>query len=62
MNKLICKILGHKFLYNFSMLPNKCICARCKEKYELDLSILEWKQVDCFGEESDEILIKRRKR
>jgi hypothetical protein len=29
MNKLICKIFGHKYVYNFGWAPNRCKCSRC---------------------------------
>jgi hypothetical protein len=28
-NKLLCKILGHRYRYNFGWMPNKCLCKRC---------------------------------
>ncbi len=36
MKQLLCKILGHKWLYNFMSMPNKRICSRCykKEKWK----------------------------
>ena len=27
--KFICKILGHKYEYNFGWAPNRCKCKRC---------------------------------
>ena len=29
MKKWICKILGHKYQYNFGWAPNRCKCKRC---------------------------------
>lgn len=48
MKKLICKILGCDFRYNFPSIPNKCICVRCDNKYELNLKTFEWESVDLF--------------
>jgi recombinational DNA repair protein (RecF pathway) len=32
--KLICKIFGHKYVYNFGWAPNRCKCSRCGEKWK----------------------------
>jgi hypothetical protein len=34
MKKLICKILGHQYFYNFGWMPNKCWCKRCGGKWK----------------------------
>ena len=34
MKKLICKILGHNYSYNFGWMPNKCICKMCGERWK----------------------------
>ncbi len=34
MKKLICKLLGHRFKYNFGWMPNKCYCSRCGAKWK----------------------------
>ncbi len=34
MKKLICKIIGHKFKYNFVTYPTKCSCTRCGKKWK----------------------------
>lgn len=34
MKKLICKLLGHRFKYNFGWAPNKCYCSRCGAKWK----------------------------
>jgi hypothetical protein len=34
MKKLICKLLGHKYSYNFGWMPNKCVCTRCGSKWK----------------------------
>jgi|688.fasta_scaffold2131635_2 hypothetical protein len=34
MKKLICKILGHKYKYNFVSFPSKCKCTRCGKKWK----------------------------
>ena len=52
MNKLLCKLFGHKWRYNFLTLPNKCICSRCKRKEQLDLYLLEWSHVESFENET----------
>lgn len=31
-NKIICKVFGHSFKYNFPSIPNKRICKRCYKK------------------------------
>jgi len=37
MKKLLCKILGHNFMYNSTTYPTKCFCRRC---------LKEWKSVN----------------
>ncbi len=32
--KLICKIIGHKYSYNFGWMPSKCECKRCGMKWK----------------------------
>jgi len=34
MEKLICKIIGHKYSYNFTWMPSKCLCKRCGKKWK----------------------------
>ena len=34
MKKLICKIFGHKYVYNFGWAPNRCKCSRCGAKWK----------------------------
>jgi hypothetical protein len=34
MKKLICKIFGHKYSYNFGWMPSKCVCKRCGMKWK----------------------------
>lgn len=34
MKKLICKIIGHKYKYNFVSFPSKCSCTRCGDKWK----------------------------
>lgn len=34
MKKIICKILGHKYHYNFKSFPTKCECKRCGVKWK----------------------------
>lgn len=34
MKKLICKIIGHKYQYNFGWMPSKCLCNRCGMKWK----------------------------
>jgi hypothetical protein len=46
--RVICRVFGHKWRYNFPSLPNKAICARCKAKEKLDLHTLEWESVKIF--------------
>ena len=66
MKKILCKILGHQFRYNFPSLPNKCICARCHKKWVADYSKDNliwgelWNEVDEFEGETrtDEELVK----
>jgi hypothetical protein len=29
MKKIICKIIGHDYSYNFGWNPTKCVCKRC---------------------------------
>lgn len=48
MKKLICRLLGHDYRYNFPSIPNKCICYRCSAKFEFGLKSLEWSSVNEF--------------
>ena len=34
MKKLICKLLGHRLIYNFGWMPNKCYCSLCGAKWK----------------------------
>lgn len=34
MKRIICKIIGHKYQYNFGWMPNKCHCKRCGKKWK----------------------------
>ena len=43
-----CYFLGHRWLYNFSTIPNKAICNRCFIKTKLNLKSLEWEKVPNF--------------
>jgi len=47
--KIICKIFGCKWKYNFKSLPNKAICNRCNSKSILNLHTLEWEKTLSFG-------------
>ena len=47
-NKIKCKLFGHKWRYNFKSLPNKAICKRCCYKSKLNIHNLEWEEVDIF--------------
>ena len=38
MKKLICKILGHKYVYNFGWMPNKAHCDRCGKKWKSEIN------------------------
>lgn len=38
MKKILCYLFGHRYRYNFSTLPSKCICARCHKKWKADYS------------------------
>lgn len=49
MKKLICKIFGCDWRYNFPSIPNKCICKRCHSKAKLNLGTLEWEEIISFG-------------
>lgn len=32
--KILCKLLGHKYKYNFPSFPSKCECKRCGKKWK----------------------------
>ena len=32
--RIICKIKGHKYSYNFGWMPTKCVCKRCGMKWK----------------------------
>lgn len=34
MKNLVCKIIGHKYKYNFVSFPSKCSCTRCGDKWK----------------------------
>ena len=34
MKKLICKIFGHKYVYNFGWAPNRATCSRCGQSWK----------------------------
>ena len=34
MKKSVCKLLGHKYKYNFKWMPSKCSCTRCGAKWK----------------------------
>jgi len=34
LKKLICKIFGHKYQYNFGWNPSRCKCKRCGKKWK----------------------------
>jgi len=46
-------LLGHDYRYNFPSIPNRCICARCKAKFELNLRTQKWNRVDSFNIKDD---------
>lgn len=48
MKKLICRIFGCDWRYNFPSMPNRCICFRCNAKAKLNLPTLEWEYVESF--------------
>jgi hypothetical protein len=54
---IFCNIFGHKWRYNFTVIPNKRICKRCKEKQKLNLHTLEWDGT-FTDKRSDDVLIK----
>lgn len=58
MKKILCKIFGHSFRYNFPFIPNKRICERCYKKEVLNLRTFKWdgKFVDY---RTDEELVKK---
>jgi len=35
MKKLLCKLFGHRWRYNFPFQANKAICARCHKRMKL---------------------------
>ena len=51
LQNLLCHCFGHELKYNFPSIPNKCICARCKMKMELNLVTLVWENVETFDNE-----------
>lgn len=38
MKKLLCMILGHKYVYNFAWMPNKANCTRCGTKWKTEIN------------------------
>ena len=49
LKKLLCNLLGHKWLYNFPSLANRAICKRCNKKYEFDFQTHEWVERETFA-------------
>lgn len=58
---MICFIIGHKWRFNFSSVPNKAICVRCKKKIMYNYKTFAWEKVKMFGNETrtDKELIKK---
>ena len=50
MNKIICKIFGCSWRYNFKSIPNKRICHRCNRKERLNLRTLKWMNAFYFND------------
>ena len=48
----LCRLFGHNWKFNFSVLANKCIYSRCKLKMKLNLETLGWEVVNQFSNES----------
>lgn len=61
MKKIICRIFGCDWRYNFPSIPNKCICKRCHSKAKLNLTTLEWEEIPYFGGDlgTDEEMVNR---
>ena len=62
--KIICNFLGHDYRYNFTTKPDRCICARCRRKWELEIKTVQWKEVYKFtfteeDKRTDEEIIKQ---
>lgn len=53
MKKLLCRILGHIWKYNFpkNSVPSKAICARCYIKARFNPFTLEFESVPEFNGE-----------
>lgn len=61
----ICRIDGHRYLYNFATMPSKSICRRCHQKWLADYSgdLIKgdiWKEVEAFKNDprTDEELVR----
>lgn len=59
-NKILCLLLGHKYRFNITPHPNRCICKRCHSKWKT-FNYIEWVEVNSFPEDkrTDEELIKK---
>ena len=55
--RLICKIFGHDWRYNFKWMPNKRICVRCKKKQTFNLVELYWTEESFIDVRTNEELI-----
>lgn len=55
---MLCEMFDHKWKYNFTSMPNKRICCRCKIREALNLRTLEWSE-KFTDKRSDEELIKK---
>lgn len=34
MKKILCRIFGHKYQFNFGWMPNRAHCTRCAKKWK----------------------------
>jgi len=60
-NKIRCKIFGHKWKYNFKTMPSKAICECCCIKSKFNIYTLEWESVEQFeGDDRPDLFIIRK--
>jgi len=61
LKKIICRIFGHKWRYNFKSMPSKAICSECCIKSKFNIYTLEWESVEHFegDDRPDWLLIKK---
>ena len=51
MKKLVCRLFGHRWRYNFPSQPNKAICKRCHRRERMIFNEQLCGSLNLLGEE-----------